>query len=74
MNCLPVSANVQRVGAELLNVVDNGLVSNVEGELRSRLGGRPQGSWFFDNGTWPGERASLRREVESVRSGPREVR
>ena len=74
VNCLPISANEQRSGAELLKVVEEGLISNVEGELRGRLGGTPQGSWFFDNGTWPGERASLRREIESVRSGFGEVR
>ena len=76
VRCLPVSQypNEQRCGAELLEVVDDSLISSVERELRGRLGSTPQGTWFFDNGTWPGERASLRREIESVRSGPKEKR
>jgi hypothetical protein len=53
-------------GPGLVRFVETSFVSQVFAELKERLSARvePQGIWTFDNGTWPGERASLFEEID----------
>lgn len=58
--------SLEQDGLKLIRLVNSSFVSELESDLWSSLNARSQsqGLWTFDNGTWPGEDASLFQEIQ----------